>query len=106
MAKRKTPKADKIIDLKPKAEKITNEQLNRLQTTIRTIERFTNDIGRLEVQKNVILQAMTPHQNNIEALRKEFSEKYGTDNVNIQDGTIEYEVGKTTLENGKTDKKD
>ena len=101
MAKRKTPKADKVIDLKPKAEKITDGQLNRLQTTIKTIEHFTNDLGRLEVQKSVILRAMTPHQKNIEALRKEFSEEYGTDNINIQDGTIEY-----PLENGETDKKD
>ena len=44
MAKRKTPKAEKIVDLKPKADKITDEQLNRLQTTIKTIEHFTNDI--------------------------------------------------------------
>ena len=101
MAKRKTPKAEKVIDLAPKAEKITDEQLNRLQTTIKTIEHFTNDIGRLEVQKNVILKAMTPHQNNIDTLRKEFNEEYGTDNINIQNGTIEH-----TLENGETNKKD
>ena len=101
MAKTKTPKADKIIDLKPKAEKISEEQLNRLQTTIKTIEHFTNDIGRLEVQKNVLLGAMTPHQNNIETLRKEFNEEYGTDNINIQNGTIEY-----PQENGEADKKD
>ena len=101
MAKRKTPKAEKVIDLAPKAEKITDEQLNRLQTTIKTIEHFTNDIGRLEVQKNVLLGAMTPHQNNIETLRKEFKEEYGTDNINIQNGTIEY-----PQENGETNKKD
>ena len=90
MTKRKTKKTDEIIDLKPKAEKITDEQLNRLQTTIKTIEHFTNDIGRLEVQKSVLLGAMTPHQNNIETLRKEFNEEYGTDNINIQDGAINY----------------
>ena len=101
MAKRKTPKAEKVIDLAPKAEKITDEQLNRLQTTIKTIEHFTNDIGRLEVQKNVILKAMAPHQDNIDTLRKEFNEEYGTDNINIQNGTIEH-----TLENGETNKKD
>ena len=101
MAKTKTPKTEKVIDLAPKAEKITDEQLNRLQTTIKTIEHFTNDIGRLEVQKNVLLGAMTPHQNNIETLRKEFNEEYGTDNINIQNGTIEY-----PQENGETNKKD
>ena len=101
MAKRKTPKAEKVIDLAPKAEKITDEQLNRLQTTIKTIEHFTNDIGRLEVQKNAILKAMAPQQDNIDTLRKEFNEEYGTDNINIQDGTIEH-----TPQNGETNKKD
>jgi hypothetical protein len=101
MAKRKTPKADKIVDLKPKAEKITDVQLNRLQTTIKTIEHFTNDIGRLEVQKNSILNAMTSHQEQIDTLRSEFNKEYGTDNINIQDGTIAY-----TEENGEINKKD
>ena len=101
MAKRKTPKADKVIDLKPKAEKITDKELNLLQSTIKTVEHFTNDIGRLEIQKNILIQALTPHQKNIEVMRKEFNEEYGTDEINIQDGTINYPP-----ENGETDKKD
>tara|TARA_R110000824_G_scaffold169254_1_gene346368 strand:- start:768 stop:1073 length:306 start_codon:yes stop_codon:yes gene_type:complete len=101
MAKRKTPKADKVIDLKPKAEKITDKELNLLQSTIKTIEHFTNDIGRLEIQKNILIQALMPHQKNIEVMRKEFNEEYGTDEINIQDGTINYPP-----ENGETDKKD
>ena len=100
MAKRKTPKADKVIDLKPKAEKITDEQLNRLQTTIKTIEHFTNDVGRLEIQKNTILSNIRTHQGTIDILSKEFTEQYGTNDVNIQDGTIKYP------DNGETDKED
>ena len=34
MAKRKTPKAEKVVDLTPKAEKITDEQLKRIQSII------------------------------------------------------------------------
>ena len=101
MAKRKTPKAEKVVDLTPKAEKITDEQLNRLQTTIKTIEHFTNDIGRLEIQKNTILSNIRVHQKNIDVLSKEFTEQYGTNDINIQDGTINY-----TPKNGETDKKD
>ena len=100
MAKRKTPKADKVIDLKPKAEKITDEQLNRLQTTIKTIEHFTNDVGRLEIQKNTILSNIRTHQGTIDILSKEFTEQYGTNDVNIQDGTIKYP------DNGETNKED
>ena len=104
MAKRKTPKAEKVIDLTPKAEKITDEQLNRLQTTIKTIEHFTNDIGRLEIQKNTIISNLRVHQERVDVLSKEFTEQYGTNDVNIQDGTIIYTPEKSN-ENGETDKK-
>jgi len=95
MAKRKTPK---VKDLRP--EKITDEQLNRLQTTIKTIEHFTNDVGRLEIQKNTILSNIRTHQGTIDILSKEFTEQYGTNDVNIQDGTIKYP------DNGETNKED
>ena len=95
MAKRKTPK---IKDLR--LEKITDEQLNRLQTTIKTIEHFTNDVGRLEIQKNTILSNIRTHQGTIDVLSKEFTEQYGTNDVNIQDGTIKYP------DNGETNKED
>ena len=95
MAKRKTPK---VKDLRP--EKITDEQLNRLQTTIKTIEHFTSDVGRLEIQKNTILSNIRTHQGTIDVLSKEFTEQYGTNDVNIQDGTIKYP------DNGETNKED
>ena len=95
MAKRKTPK---VKDLRP--EKITDEQLNRLQTTIKTIEHFTNDVGRLEIQKNTILSNIRTRQGTIDILSKEFTEQYDTNDVNIQDGTIKYP------ENGEANKED
>ena len=105
MAKRKTPKAEKVIDLAPKAEKITDEQLNRLQTTVKTIEHFTNDIGRLEIQKNTILSNLRIHQEKIDVLSTEFTTQYGTNDVNIQDGTIVYPP-ENSNENGEANKKD
>ena len=39
MAKRKTPKAEKVIDLTPKAEKITEEQLKKVQETVNNLNR-------------------------------------------------------------------
>ena len=95
MAKRKTPK---VKDLR--SGKITDEQLNRLQTTIKTIEHFTNDVGRLEIQKNTILSNIRTHQGTIDILSKEFTEQYGTNDVNIQDGTIKYP------DNGEANKED
>ncbi len=45
MAKRKTPKGDKIVDLKPKAEKVTKEQLENLQKLVTGYNRIETQIG-------------------------------------------------------------
>ena len=88
MAKRKTKKEEVIDFTKP--EKIDEQELARLQATIRTIDQITNDVGMLEVKKYSAMKAMGTIQENIEALRKDFREKYGTDNINIQTGEISY----------------
>ena len=107
MAKRKTPKAEKVIDLTPeRPEKISENQLARLQSTIKTIDQLTTDVGRMEVQKYSLMKAMENIQARIEAIRKEFKEEYSTDNVNIQDGTIMYSEEPKQSDNGEVDKKD
>tara|TARA_Y100000310_G_scaffold263540_1_gene273792 strand:+ start:221 stop:523 length:303 start_codon:yes stop_codon:yes gene_type:complete len=100
MAKRKTPKADKIVDLKPKAEKITDTQLQNVQTTVRTMDHLTMELGRIDVQKYGILKGIENVQAELDLLRQEMKKEYGTDNINIQDGTINHS------DNGEADKKD
>ena len=81
----------KIKELKGiKPEKITDDELTQLQSTIRTIDKITIDIGRLEVQKNSLMMGMQSTQESVERMRKEFLATYGTDNVNIQTGDIAY----------------
>ena len=106
MAKRKTPKAEKVIDLTPKPEKITDQELNQLQSTVKTIDHITVDIGNLETKKYALLKALENTQNKIEEMRKVFYKEYGTDNINIQDGTIGYPEESNSPENGETNKKD
>ena len=107
MAKRKTPKAEKVIDLVSELpEKISENQLARLQSTIKTIDQLTTDVGRMEVQKYGLMKAMENIQLRIEAIRKEFKEEYGTDNINIQDGTIIHPETSNLKNNGETDKED
>ena len=106
MAKRKTKK-EKVVDLNPKPAKISDDHLQRLRSVVGGIDRFTMDLGKLALQKNAIIKAVEGAQSNIEALRKEFLEEYGTDNINIQDGTIGYKnENPNPEENGETDKKD
>tara|TARA_R110001583_G_scaffold19096_3_gene75171 strand:+ start:1088 stop:1393 length:306 start_codon:yes stop_codon:yes gene_type:complete len=80
---------EEVIDL-AKPEKITDSELSQLQSTVRTIDRLTADIGRAEVQKYAIMRAMEKTQGTIETMRTDFMKVYGTDNVNIQTGEIAY----------------
>ena len=106
MAKRKTPKAEKVINLAPKTEKITDQELNKLQSTVKTIDHVTVDIGNLEVKKYGLLKALENVQNDIQEMRGEFYKEYGTDNINIQTGEISYPEEPNTSENGEANKED
>ena len=100
MAKRKTPKADKVIDLKPKAEKITDEQLKKVQKTVDGLNRSQVEVGQIETRKHELLHGIAGLRDELTLLQSEFKKEYGTFDINIQDGTINYP------ENGETDKKD
>jgi hypothetical protein len=107
MAKRKTPKAEKVINLTPKPEKITDQELNKLQSTVKTIDHITVDIGNMEIKKYALVKALESVQNDIQEMRNDFIKEYGTDNINIQDGTISYPPENPNPEgNGEADKKD
>ena len=95
----------KIKELKGiKPEKLDEKELNSLQSTIRTIDKLTDDVGRLEIQKYALLKAMEKTQDTIQGLRKTFMKNYGTDNINIQTGEIAYpEETPNPEENGKAD---
>ena len=101
MAKRKTPKAEKIVDLKPRAEKITDKQLERVQTTVNSLNRTQMELGQLETRKHELLHSVAIVKDGLTLIQSEFEKEYGTIDVNIQDGTINYPP-----DNGETDKED
>ena len=101
MAKRKTPKAENVIDLKPKAKKITDEQLKKVQDTVNNLNRTQMEIGQLETKKHESLHSVAVFRDKLTVLQSEFEKEYGTIDINIQDGTINYPP-----DNGETDKKD
>ena len=90
MAKVKTPKKEKIVDLKPKAEKITDEQLQKVQGIVNAINRAQLDLGMLETRKHAMLHNVAVFQENLAKLQDEFQVDYGTADINVQDGTINY----------------
>ena len=91
-------KKEKVIDLKP--EKITDEQLKEIQDTVNGINRAQLEIGTMELKKHEMLHGISGLREKLVVLQKELEKDYGTFDVNIVNGTINYS------ENGKADKKD
>ena len=92
-------KKEEIIDLKP--EKISEEQLNKVQSVVNDINRSQIEIGTLETKKHNILHQVSLLQEKIGEMQVEFEKEYGTFDINIQNGTINY-----PKENGEVNKKD
>jgi hypothetical protein len=94
-------KKEKIVDLKSKPEKITEEQLKRVQDTVNDINRTQLEIGSLEVRQHELMHNISGSRESLTVLQKEFEEEYGTFDIDIQSGTINY-----PQENGEANKED
>ena len=91
-------KKEKVLDLKP--EKITDEQLRKLQDTVNGINRAQLEIGSMEIRKHEMMHNIADLRDKIALMQSEFEKEYGTYNINIRDGVINYS------DNGEADKKD
>ena len=96
----KTKKEKELVDLKPKAEKVTEPQLQKIQGIVNRINNFQMNIGQLEARKHQALHYLAGVNDELGLIQNELMEAYGTNDVNIQDGSINYP------ENGEADKKD
>ena len=83
-----------------KPEKVTNEELNKIQTLVGDMNKGQFNLGNLELQKHRILHAIGLLQDQFGKVREELMKEYGSDDVNIETGVINYN------KNGETDKKD
>ena len=91
----------KIKELKGiKPEKITDEDLTKLQAAISNMNQSYVELGRLSAAQHNQLHNLAGMQDQLIALREEMKKSYGSDDINIQDGTIKYP------ENGEAYKKD
>jgi len=103
MAKNTSKKIKELKGIKP--EKIKEQELATLQASVRTVDQLTAEVGTIEVRKHALMKAMESVQQRIEQLRVQLRNDYGTDNISIQEATINYPETKSE-ENGKADKKD
>ena len=81
-------KKEKVVDLKP--QKITDEQLKKVQDTVNNINRGQLELGVMETRKHMLLHNVAAIQEQLTVMQDEFQEQYGTFDINIQDGTINY----------------
>ena len=92
---------EKVVDLKAKAEKVTEKQLTQIQSVVDRINSAQMNIGQLEARKHQLLHIIAGVNDELTLLQNELEQEYGTNDINIKDGTINY-----PKENGETDKKD
>ena len=78
----------KVVDLKPEA--ISEDQLKELQQVVSAINKLQFDIGTMEVQKHNALHALFQGNDKLSEMQEKLKEQYGTNDINIQNGTINY----------------
>ena len=81
-------KKEKIVDLKPKVDKISDKHLEELQGILNITNNLQYNIGKLEGQKHNLLHELSITQKRIVDMQDVLSKEYGTYDVNIADGTI------------------
>ena len=88
MAKNTTKKIKELKSDKP--EKITNEELNQVQSVINDVNRAQLEVGSFESKKHNLLHHVAQSQEKLGEMQSEFIKSYGTSDINIQDGTINH----------------
>ena len=93
-----TAKIKELTGVKP--EKISDEQLKKVQDTVNSLNRAQLEIGSMEIKKHEMMHGIAGLRDELVVLQGEFEKDYGTFDINIQTGQINYP------ENGEADKKD
>ena len=83
-------KKEKVVDLKQKVDKISAQHLTELQSIVNTLNATQFNIGKIEVQKHKLLHELAAVQDNITMLQDKMTKEYGTFDINIDDGTINW----------------
>jgi len=83
-------KVKEMVDLKPKATNITEGQLKKLQEVVSNINTLQFEIGKLESQKHSYLHRLAGSQDEVALLQDELNKEYGTFDIDLKDGAINY----------------
>ena len=98
----------KTIEVKEKVEKISAADLSKLQEIANKINGLHFNIGRVESQKHNLLHELALGQDTINLMQDELMKEYGSADVNLTDGTINWpkdNPGSNGVEKSKEDEK-
>ena len=96
----KTKKKEKIVDLS-RPEKVSEIQLNKIRSIVDRINHSQMSIGQMESRKHQLLHQIAGINDEMNVMQGELQEQYGTNDISIVDGTINY-----PKENGEVNKED
>jgi|TARA_A100000171_G_C2125245_1_gene143117 predicted nuclease with TOPRIM domain len=69
--------------------KIENQELEKIKSFEQKIISVKQELGNIEINKDLLKNAFTTVMQEYDNLRKELEEKYGKVNINISDGSYE-----------------
>ena len=81
---------EKTVELKPTAEKISEEHLKELQKIVNNINGIQFNIGKIEAQKHTLLHDLATTQDRVALMQDTLMKEYGNYDVNLTDGTINW----------------
>ena len=81
---------EKMVDLKPKVDKISDEHLKELQGIVNIINNVQFNVGKIEMQKHNLLHELAISQKKIVEMQDVLSKEYGSFDINVADGTVNW----------------
>jgi hypothetical protein len=81
---------EKAVELKPRAEKISEEHLNQIRGAVNSVNKLYFNIGQIESQKLSLLNNVELAKKHISELQGMLEKEYGTFDVNLEDGLINW----------------
>ena len=85
---------EKELKVKEKVEKISENHLTQLQNIVNGINALQFNIGKMEVNKWNAMKELAKSQSEIAEMQNVLLKSYGSYDVNIHDGTINWPQAK------------
>ena len=101
MAKRKTPKKEKIVDLSA-AKKITEQELNAANQLLKAVNLAQRDLGIIESRKHALCHEIMNLGSRIDDHYNELTNKYNCSDIDLNTGELKFNED----DSNESDKKD